>query len=326
MSITQLLRDLRLCATMGFACFVPVNCALAQVYHAAEMNTEQLRALDKARTVAIIPGGILEEHGPFLPSYTDGFVSRRVTQDVAGAIVERGWTALIFPEIALGSGGVNEVAAKYPYPGTYAVRANTLRAIYMDLADELGEGGFKWIFVINSHGAPNHNRILDQAGQYFADTWSGQMVHITGSGAGMPAIDLAGNLSEQARKEDASSGHAGINETSLILFLRPDLVDPAYRKAPAFTVQNGDMIATAKRDDWAGYFGAPRYSSAEYGAKLHSASSARHIHQALDVLDGKAPRITAARGPARPADEASLARDAASEQRQQGWLKKNGMR
>jgi hypothetical protein len=35
------------------------------------MNTRQIQALDRQRTVVVIPGGILEEHGPYLSSYSD---------------------------------------------------------------------------------------------------------------------------------------------------------------------------------------------------------------------------------------------------------------
>jgi len=43
----------------------------AQVFLVAEMNCEQVRALDRKTTVVILPGGILEEHGPYLPAYTE---------------------------------------------------------------------------------------------------------------------------------------------------------------------------------------------------------------------------------------------------------------
>jgi Uncharacterized protein, putative amidase len=36
----------------------------AQIRQLAEMGTEQIRKLDRARTVILLPGGILEEHGP----------------------------------------------------------------------------------------------------------------------------------------------------------------------------------------------------------------------------------------------------------------------
>ena len=28
----------------------------------------------------------------------------------------------------------------------------TLRAVYMDLANELGEQGFRWVFLVHNHG------------------------------------------------------------------------------------------------------------------------------------------------------------------------------
>jgi hypothetical protein len=42
----------------------------------AEMNADQVRALDHEKTVILIPGGIPEEHGPYLPVYTDGYANR----------------------------------------------------------------------------------------------------------------------------------------------------------------------------------------------------------------------------------------------------------
>jgi hypothetical protein len=43
---------------------VPAN---GQIYHVAEMNTKQIQLLDKQKTVVILPGGVLEQHGPFMP-------------------------------------------------------------------------------------------------------------------------------------------------------------------------------------------------------------------------------------------------------------------
>ena len=46
---------------------------VTQVFRIAEMNTRQIQTLNLQKTVVLIPGGILEEHGPYLPSYTDGY-------------------------------------------------------------------------------------------------------------------------------------------------------------------------------------------------------------------------------------------------------------
>ena len=63
--------------------------AEAQIYRVAQMNVDQIRALDKQKTVVILTGGILEEHGPHLPSFTDGYSNEWLTQKLAEAIVER---------------------------------------------------------------------------------------------------------------------------------------------------------------------------------------------------------------------------------------------
>lgn len=44
----------------------------------------------------------MEEHGPYLPSYSDGYQNERYTADLAAAIARRqGWTAVVFPAIPL---------------------------------------------------------------------------------------------------------------------------------------------------------------------------------------------------------------------------------
>jgi len=51
----------------------PALTACGQIYKLAEMNTRQIRSLHLQEIVVAIPGGILEEHGSYLPSYTDGY-------------------------------------------------------------------------------------------------------------------------------------------------------------------------------------------------------------------------------------------------------------
>lgn len=153
------------------------------------------------------------------------------------------------------------------------------------------------------------------------------MVKLSGFDASaLAGADPAASLSEQARREDNDSGHGGIVETSETLFLAPQLVDPAYRSAPVFTVGSEGMLAATRRSDWPGYFGAPRYATAAHGAKLYELRARECIQQALAVLDGKGPRALPARAPGRDIDDASIARDRAAAQRQQDWLKQNGYR
>lgn len=264
--------------------------AAAQVRRVAELNAEQIRALDRARTAVIIPGGILEQHGPYLPSYTDGYRNERLAQALAEAVADRpGWTALVFPTIPLGTGGANEIGRKHAFPGTYAIRSTTLRALFMDLAGELGEQGFRWIFVVHEHGAPNHNRMIDQAGDYFHDTYGGRMVHLGGL---MPVATAGSNaLDAAARQEDGFSVHGGAAETSDMLFLRPALVAASFREAEARAGADWPALVRIARDpSWPGYFGSPRLASAAQGARTHQAATDAAVAYALKILDGMDPQ------------------------------------
>ena len=112
-----------------------------QVHRLAEMNTEQIRALDRQKTVILLPGGILEEHGPYLPSYTDGCMSERLTDDLANAIAARpGWSVVVFPVIPLGSGGANEMGARFPFPGPKRPRL-ARRGVVEGVLTERAAGG-----------------------------------------------------------------------------------------------------------------------------------------------------------------------------------------
>lgn len=116
-------------ATLIIILALPLTNAFAQIYDVTDMNTEQLRAIDRAKSVVLLPGGILEGHGPYLPSYSDGYYNERITQELASAIVARpGWSVLIFPMVPLGASGANEIGGKYSFSGTYAVLSSTVRS------------------------------------------------------------------------------------------------------------------------------------------------------------------------------------------------------
>jgi creatinine amidohydrolase/Fe(II)-dependent formamide hydrolase-like protein len=262
-----------------------VSQAFAQIYHVKEMNTEQIKALDREKTVVLLPGGILEEHGPYLPSFSDGYTNERLTNVLANAIVERPvWKVLIFPLIPLGTSPANTLGRKYVFPGSYTVRPSTLRAVFMDLATDLGEQGFRWIFVVHLHLAPSHSRALNQAGDYFHDTYGGHMISLM---ALLPPQRRPDTRSEEEQREDAASTHAGVSETNTILFLRPDLVSPAYKNALSLPARDQKhRVEIAKADDWPGYWGSPRLATAAAGAARWKNFSSRWVDLALKILDG----------------------------------------
>jgi len=265
----------------------------AQVVRVGDLNTRQVRALDRNKTVIFLQGGMLEEHGPYLPAFTDGILSERLTLEVAQGVVAKKpeWTALLFPPLSVGASGYNEIGRQFVFPGTYAVRPSTLKAIYMDLANQLGEQDFKWIMVVHVHGSPLHIGALDEAGDYFRETYGGRMVNlwgllpvIGGWGAGMSG------MTEAQKKEDGVSLHGGADEHSLMLHLQPNLVAPDYQQAPPVTGSSyADSVAAARQEDWPGYIGAPRLANAALGRRIWTSFSATALKTTIEILEGADP-------------------------------------
>ena len=301
----------------------------AKVFRIAEMNTRQIQALNLPQTVVLIPGGILEEHGPYMPSFTDGYAIDAYTQELAKAIVARpGWTVVLFPQIPLGNDPANTIGGKRVFPGSYPIRMATLRAVYMDLANELGDQGFRWIFLVHNHGAPNHHKALNQASDYFHDVYGGAMVHLFGLKPVFLCCRIEDKMfSARQREEEGFSVHAGADEQSEILFLRPEFVPPDYQKAESLTGRNfAGLVRIAKVNGWPGYFGAPRLASAAMGAQAFALSSQKLNQVALQILDGlaysKIPRYADEMDPLNVAGEgAQLEYEQGQEKRELDWLK-----
>jgi creatinine amidohydrolase/Fe(II)-dependent formamide hydrolase-like protein len=205
----------------------------------------------------------------------------------------------------------------------------------MDLATEFGEQGFRWIFVVHGHGGP-HNVALDEAGDYFRDTYGGHMVHLLGLRPAKMARDsvIQAEVPSAARAEDGFTVHAGVAEHSVIMALRPDLVPAAIAQAPSLTASDfSDLQRIAASPGWPGYFGAPRYASAELGRRLVEAENHQFVALALRILDGlderQVPRFSVIRGQSPgPASvwRASAVHDSTEEARQRAWLVRHGRR
>lgn len=304
----------------------------AQIYRLAEMSSQKIHGLNKDKTVVLLPGGILEEHGPYLPSFTDGYWNERLTNELAKAISAKpGWSVVIFPTIPLGNSGANDIGGKYSFAGTYTVRFSTLRAVFMDLAAELGEQKFKWVFIVHGHGAPNHNRALDQASDYFREIYGGHMVNLAGL---MPVIAAwDGKKTQKERKEDGLPIHSGMDETSMLLALRPDLVSPTYKTARPFSGETmEDLIRIARGEDWPGYFGSPRLARPQQYANGWHLALNEAVTVALKILDGfdekQIPRFGDEIQKSEPdvlLDRASIKHEEEIRSKQEAWLKKKGL-
>jgi creatinine amidohydrolase len=134
------------------------------VYKLEELAWPQIAAFDRERTLFILPVGMLEEHGPHL-TIAAGTLGVMHEADRSAKRVSRaltGWNVMM-PAVNYGNAGANQLGDMPVHPGTYEIRQSTLRSLVADVGGQVAQNGFKWILVLNGHGAPTHNIALNDA-------------------------------------------------------------------------------------------------------------------------------------------------------------------
>ncbi|GAA2415351.1 creatininase family protein [Actinomadura vinacea] len=172
---------------------------------------------DRAATVALLPVGSFEQHGPYLPLVTDTVIACTVAREIAAAHPVR-----VLPPVTVSCS--HEHAA---WPGTVSISARTLYAVVEDIAASLRRAGVPKLVLVNGHGG-NYvlGNIVQEAG--------GDMALFPGEPDWETALTAAG-----VRTPALSDMHAGEIETSILLHAHPELVRPGYEK--------GDRLADDRR-------------------------------------------------------------------------------
>src|SRR5947199_7898298 len=95
-------------------------------------DLEEVRDLDRAKAVAILPVGAVEAHGPHLPLATDVIIAETMARAAAARLATHGYDAVLLPPLAYTAA---EFAAGFP--GTVSLRPGTVTALLLDLARSL---------------------------------------------------------------------------------------------------------------------------------------------------------------------------------------------
>lgn len=250
-----------------------------RVYRLEELRWPQIDSLDRERTMFILATGMIEEHGPHLPVGSDTygvlFEADSAATRVSRALPE--WNIVLMPPVHYGEGGANEMGGQFVHPGTYGVRQSTLRSVVADIGAQVAQNGFKWIFVLTGHGPPHHSIAINDACDFVSESFGVTMLHISGLFRADTAIQSGGRqvaARHFSAADIASFGmdvHAGVSETSAILAIRPDLVDPGYRKLPGITGRTlAELWAITTSPGWPGYLSSPAKASAAYGRAVEA--------------------------------------------------------
>jgi creatinine amidohydrolase len=245
-----------------------------RIYKLAELRWPQIDALDRDRTMFVLPIGMLEEHGPHLPIGSDtfgvAFEAEHVVRRVAAALPE--WSVVVMPMIEYGTAGANVIGGQLVHPGTYGIRQATVRALVADIGAQVALNRFKWIFVLTGHGGPPHGIAVNEACDFVTESYGVTMLHVSGVFRADETIQANGRAVDEKHfspEELSSFGldvHAGVRETSANLALRPELVASSYKELPAQVGHTREELQrVAKTPGWQGYLSAPARATAAYG-------------------------------------------------------------
>lgn len=164
-------------------------------------------------TLILLPVGQVEEHGPHLPLECDCIIARETARAVAEEILSE-IPVLVMPTVWTAY-TVRQVA-RWPGLITFREPEPMIQMIY-DILASLVENGFKKIVIVNAHG--NNPSILELACRKIGSDYNV-----------FPAVTYVLGMSKtigpQVRKSEMGGcgGHAGEEETALLLHLTPELV------------------------------------------------------------------------------------------------------
>lgn len=170
-------------------------------------SQEFAKAVKLSEGVCIIPIGVIEKHGQHLPLGTDVYTSREISLRAASKEY-----ALVFPFYFVGQ--INE--AKHQ-PGTVAYSPELLYKFLQESCDEISRNGIKKIVIMNGHGG--NNSFL----QYFCQS---QLAASKDYALFIfsPEVDTDTQKKISALRKSTTGGHADEVESSVMMYLKPELV------------------------------------------------------------------------------------------------------
>ncbi|NHI83661.1 MAG: creatininase family protein [Candidatus Thorarchaeota archaeon] len=171
----------------------------------SELTRREFQKASRNTHVVLMVTGALEPHGMHMALGTDIILPTYLAEKIA-----KRTEAMVLPAIPFGDSWSFDL-----YEGTVSVSPETLVSLYADVMTSVFRNGFRYLVALNGHG-PNAT-LLEQAAK--KATMAGERVVII--------VNWWIDLAKDVRKIvlESPEGHAAEDETSELMFIRPDLVD-----------------------------------------------------------------------------------------------------
>jgi creatinine amidohydrolase len=180
-----------------------------------DLTTKDFAGIDTERTIAVLPVGAVEQHGPHLPVWVDsaincGIVGRAVPQ-IPGEL-----SVLVLPMMPVGKSDEHQA-----FPGTLSLSAETLIRVWTEIGESVHRAGIRKLVLFNSHGG--QPQIMDIVARDLRVRLKMFVVPCSWFSLGLPE-----GLFPPSEVEHGI--HGGGIETSMMLHLHSDLVRQAERR------------------------------------------------------------------------------------------------
>ncbi len=247
-------------------------------YVLTETNWKHLK--DATIDLAILPWGATEAHNYHLPYGTDNIEANGLAEEAARLAWERGAKVMVLPTIPFGiNTGQTDIFLDIN------LNPSTQLAILRDVIRTLDRQGVKKLLVFNSHGGNSFKVLLKELGLEFPE-----MFLCTSNW--FQSVD-------KKRYFEEMGDHADEMETSLVMYLRPELVLPLEEAGPG---KEKKHHIKAFAEGWVAHerrwsqvtedtgIGNPHKSSAEKGGRFFRDVTAKFadLFVELAALDNEA--------------------------------------
>ena len=221
-----------------------------------EFTWPEIREAVEENRVAVLPVGTVEQHGPHLPLATDVLTSSELARLAVKRVPDE---AVVLPPVYY---SFNE--HQMDFPGTIAIEGPTVIAYVTDIARSLAHHGFRKILMVNG----------DSSNVPFLDIAARNVTNGTDTLCAMVSwwSLIPPQLLRELRQTEYPGGmsHAGELETSVLLYLRGDLVQTNKAEKdvdfepPSLVV----MQESFSRYSRTGTVGDPTQASSEKGRRF----------------------------------------------------------
>mgnify|MGYP001626215238 CR=1 FL=1 len=241
-----------------------------------ELSLDEFKNVDKS--VAVLPVGIIEAHGPHLPLGTDALMAIYVAEKATDYA-----NVLMLPPVWYGNTYVLD-----KFIGTISIDPRVLYELYKSIFMEVARNEVKYLVVVNGHGG-NVDALSMAAKEA---TRSGDLTIVL--------VNWWIDLAKEARKAvlETPEGHAAEDETSEVMAAYPSLVKrvPIDGKSDEW-VETRFRVYGRRVYDAEYHFavqGYPSKASQEKGRKIMDAAVSELVALLNDLKAGKLPiqRVT----------------------------------